>query len=406
MTERCVLAEVLTGIETGKSFQTAERLAADTELGVLKVSAVSWSEFLPAEAKALTDDYTPSESHRVRKGDLLISRANTRELVGAAVRVDRDYPLRLLSDKTLRLLIDESRCDKGYLLYALRAPMARAHIEQFASGSSESMRNISQDVIRAIPMWLPPLAEQRRIAALLKAQLAEVETARQAAQTQVRDAALLRQRLLQQAFAGLRDVPMKVLGERASTTSGTTPSRGVSRYWSPAEVPWVKTGEVAFAPITRTEEAVSRQALAECSLSLLPPETVLVAMYGQGKTRGQSAVLKVEATTNQACFAILPNDTWDAEFLQLWLTAAYDDLRGLSDGRGGNQANLNGALLNALEVPAPDLATQRRLVANLQAQLAEADAIAQAAAARLAEIERLPQQLLAQAFRTAEECSA
>jgi type I restriction enzyme S subunit len=98
-----------------------------------------------------------------------------RELVGAAVRVDRDYPLRLLSDKTLRLLIDASRCDKGYLLYVLRAPMARAHIEQFASGSSESMRNISQDVIKAIPMWLPPLAEQRRIAAFLKAQLAEIE---------------------------------------------------------------------------------------------------------------------------------------------------------------------------------------------------------------------------------------
>lgn len=209
---------------------------------------------------------------------------------------------------------------------------------------------------------------------------------------------LLRGRLLQQAFDTLGDVPRKVLGEWARTTSGSTPSRGDKRYWSPAEIPWVKTGEVAFAPITVTEESISRQALAECSLTLLPPQTVLIAMYGQGKTRGQSAILQVEATTNQACFAILPNETWDADFLHHWMMASYEALRSLSDGRGGNQANLNGALLNALEIPAPDVDEQHRIVTRLKAQLTEADAIHQAAAAQLTEIERLPQRLLAQAF--------
>ena len=218
---------------------------------------------------------------------------------------------------------------------------------------------------------VPSINKQRQIAARLKAQLAEVETARQAAQVQ--DATRLSQRLLRQAFDELHDVPCKLLGEWAKTTSGSTPSRGDKRYWSPADIPWVKTGEVAFAPITVTEESISRQALAECSLTLLPPQTVLIAMYGQGKTRGQSAILEVEATTNQACFAILPNDTWNACFLHYWLMASYEDLRTLSDGRGGNQANLNGALLNALEIPAPSLDEQRCIVQRLQAQLAEAD---------------------------------
>ncbi|MFV0370868.1 MAG: restriction endonuclease subunit S [Azonexus sp.] len=247
---------------------------------------------------------------------------------------------------------------------------------------------------------VPPIEEQRQIAARLKAQLAEVETARQAAQAQVRDAGLLRQRLLRQTFDALHEAPVKTLGEWAKTTSGSTPSRGDKRYWSPAEIPWVKTGEVAFAPITKTEESISRQALAECSLALLPPQTVLIAMYGQGKTRGQSAILEVEATTNQACFAILPNETWDAQFLHYWLMASYEDLRNLSEGRGGNQANLNGGLLNALEIPAPSIDEQRHIVARLKSQLAEADAVAHAAAAQLAEIERLPQRLLAQAFKT------
>ena len=309
----------------------------------------------------------------------------------------------LLTNKRARLAVSASfdnnvmgliprDVDGDYLYWFMRQfDMARL-------ANTQALPSVRSSDIAQIEIPVPSLQEQRRIAARLKAQLAEVEAARQAAQAQVRDADLLRQRLLRQTFDVLRGVPRKILGGWARTTSGSTPSRGDKRYWSPAEIPWVKTGEVAFAPITRTEESISRQALAECSLTLLPARTVLIAMYGQGKTRGQSAILEIEATTNQACFAIFPNDTWDADFLHHWLMASYEDLRGLSDGRGGNQANLNGGLLNALEIPAPDIGDQRRIVARLKSQLAEADAIARGAAVQLAEIERLPQKLLAQAF--------
>lgn len=269
-----------------------------------------------------------------------------------------------------------------------------------ALGSGATFVEVSKSALESFQISFPSRATQRKIASNLKAQLAEVDLARQAAQTQWTDASLLRTRLLRQAFDALHDAPRKVLGEWARTTSGSTPPRGDRRYWSPAEVPWVKTGEVDFAPITSTGEAISRRALAECSLTLLPPQTVLIAMYGQGKTRGQSAILEIEATTNQACFAIFPNDTWGADFLHYWLMASYEDLRSLSEGRGGNQANLNGGLLNALELPAPDIGTQQRIVERLKTQLAEVDTVQQTAAAQLAQIERLPQRLLAQAFDT------
>lgn len=259
---------------------------------------------------------------------------------------------------------------------------------------------LNKDKILNLEIPVLEIDDQRQIAARLKAQLAEVETARQAAQVQLRDAALLRQRLLRQTFDALDNGPRKVLGEWATTTSGSTPSRGDKRYWSPADIPWVKTGEVAFAPITQTEEAISKQALAECSLTLLPPRTVLIAMYGQGKTRGQSAILEIEATTNQACFAVLPNDTWDADFLHHWLMASYEDLRSLSDGRGGNQANLNGGLLNTLEIPAPDIDDQHRIVTALKQQLAEADALRAALQQQLRDLDALPQRILAQAFNS------
>ena len=104
--------------------------------------------------------------------------------------------------------------------------------------------------------------------------------------------------MLKAFFAELDATPKKKLGDYAATTTGSTPSRGNKQYWQPAEIAWVKTGEVAFAPITNTEETISKTALAECSLSLLPPKTILIAMYGQGKTRGQSAILDIPATVS------------------------------------------------------------------------------------------------------------
>jgi len=200
MSAQATLGDVLLDIQAGKSFQTTEILARPDELGVLKVSAVTWSDFRPEEAKSLRSVYEPDVTHRVQRGDLLISRANTIELVGAVVLVDRDYPTRLLSDKTLRLVVDEERASKEYLLFALRAPKARRHIEHHATGTSDSMRNIAQGVIASVPVDLPPVAEQRRIADRLKTQLAEVEAARKAAAAQLAEIERLPQRLLAQVF--------------------------------------------------------------------------------------------------------------------------------------------------------------------------------------------------------------
>jgi type I restriction enzyme, S subunit len=197
---RLPLNELLTGIETGKSIQTTELRAREEQLGVLKVSAVSWGEFCPREAKAVERGYQPEDRHRVRKGDVLISRANTVELVGAVVRVDRDYPNRLLSDKTLRLILDEKRCDPDYILQVLRFPEARAHIEGNATGTSNSMRNISQDTIRATPIPLPSLPEQRRFATRLNAVEREMTKLIADIQKQIQELELMPQKLFAQVF--------------------------------------------------------------------------------------------------------------------------------------------------------------------------------------------------------------
>jgi len=329
-----------------------------------------------------------NDSHRIKTGDLVVSWSAS---LDAFIWDRGDAAL----NQHIFKVLPKGNVTPDYLYFVLKLAMVK--LSDCVHGAT--MKHVTRPVFENFRVkFHSDIIQQRRIAARLKKQLAEVETARNAATQQAKDLVLLRSRLLNEIFDSLNDVPCKTLGEYAPTTSGSTPPRGNKRYWEPADIPWVKTGEVAFAPISETEEAVSKLALAECSLTLLPANTVLVAMYGQGKTRGQSAILKMSATTNQACFAILPNETWEPEFLYYWLVANYQNLRDLSEDRGGNQANLNGALLKALEIPAPNHTLQAALVSRIKTALKEVDTLAASSKAMLDELDLLPQRLLAQAF--------
>jgi len=368
----------------------------DQEYWYIDISAVdNTQKRITSPQRVKGKDASVRARQLVRTNDVIV--ATTRPNLNAVALVPEQYDGEICSTGFSVLRAGEE-LDPSYLFCYVQSRTFIGPLVDLTKGALYPAVTDKQVLAQTIP-WVP-VEEQRRIAARLKAQLAEVETARQAAQAQEQDIALLRCRLLNDVFASLDDAPLRVLGDHASTTSGTTPSRGNSLYWEPAEIPWVKTGEVAFAPITQTEEAASKLALAECSLTLLPPKTVLVAMYGQGKTRGQSGILEIAATTNQACFAILPNETWEPEFLYYWLVASYQDLRDLSEDRGGNQANLNGALLKALEIPAPEKSQQQQIVHRIKTALAELDALDAANKALRVDLEQLPQRLLAQAFGT------
>ena len=197
---RLDLGELLLGIEAGKSFQTTDLPARPDQLGVLKVSAVSWGEFAHDEAKAIEGDYQPEEKHRVKKGDLIISRANMIELVGAVVRVGVDYPCRLLSDKTLRLIVDETQIRPDYLLAILKLPEARTHIENNATGTSDSMRNISQKTIKKIPVPLIDMNDQKEFARNAQSISHQLKKMNGGIRQQKTELKLLPQKILAQAF--------------------------------------------------------------------------------------------------------------------------------------------------------------------------------------------------------------
>lgn len=194
------LAELIADISAGKSFGGANAPASDDEWGIIKVSAMTWGEFDPTENKAVPSDRVDPR-FEIRDGDLLVSRANTDEYVGASVLVGSVRPKLLLSDKSLRVSpITGVRTD--WLWRALQAPSARRQMSAMATGTKASMRNISQESLKRVRVPNAALEEQ----AVAVRTFADIATVITRLRTELRRAESrsnsLRRSLLTAAFSG------------------------------------------------------------------------------------------------------------------------------------------------------------------------------------------------------------
>jgi type I restriction enzyme S subunit len=152
-----VIDNIITDIQSGKSFKCIERPPKSNEKGIIKVSAVSWGSFNEDQSKTVTDNSRLNKRAKIYEGDLLFSRANTVELVGACLITGKFKKDLYLSDKILRLDVPEEY--KIYLKWFLRSPSGRKQIEEMATGAQLSMKNISQSSLKNITMPFPPKEE-------------------------------------------------------------------------------------------------------------------------------------------------------------------------------------------------------------------------------------------------------
>ena len=229
--------------------------------------------------------------------------------------------------------------------------------------------------LKGLPLLLPPLYEQRAIAAVLDAidEAIERTEAVIAATESLRDALL--HELLTCGVPGLhsewKEAPgigtipacwdVVRLGDVAEVRNGTTPSRARLDYWQGDEVPFVKTGQVNDVFIVEPDEFITSQAVAAGAV-VVPKSSVLIAMVGQGKTRGMTARLGFDAAINQNFAAVYGADEdFSLEFFFAWARHNYSSIRAL--GQGSNQDALNCALIEGMRVPKPTLAEQQAIVA-------------------------------------------
>ena len=223
----------------------------------------------------------------------------------------------------------------------------------------------------------PPLPEQKKTAHILSTVQRAIEAQERIMQTTTE----LKKVLMHKLFTeGLRNEPQKqteigpvpesweesTLGILTTMHTGGTPSRKNKNYWEGGTIPWVKTGEVNYRKIKTTEESITEVGLNRSNAKLFPKGTLLMAMYGQGITRGRVGLLGIDAATNQACAAITPHDETQVstEYLYFYLEYFYKELR--SRGHGANQKNLSMTLLKLFPVMFPDSDDQKAIVKALR----------------------------------------
>ncbi len=193
------LGDLVQAFEGGVNFNPVSEGGPSSPWRVLKISSVTSGEFKPDESKAISPDTTFNESLIVRKGDLIISRANTTELVGAVCMVRHTPPQVLLPDKLWRIkLRSTAEVNANYVLHILQLPHTRRIIGELATGTSGSMQNISKDKAGTIPIMLPPEERQGKFAEVVR----QVERLRAQQREADRQAEHLFQTLLHRAFSG------------------------------------------------------------------------------------------------------------------------------------------------------------------------------------------------------------
>jgi type I restriction enzyme S subunit len=320
-------------------------------------------EFMPATA---TDDQIAKFT--LRAGDTIITKdSETADDIAVAAYVPHDLP-GVVCGYHLSMVRPREGVNGAFVKRLFDSTYAKSCFAVRANGLTRV--GLSQYELDNVDMPVPPSAEQAAIATFLDRETAKIDALIAEQQRLIELLQEKRQAVISHAVTkGLNpDAPMKDsgiewLGEvpehwgvtrlsrYAVVGNGSTPSRENEDYWRDGDVPWLSSGEVNQLHVTEASEFITAKAMAECSLTMLPKGTVLVGMVGQGKTRGLSALLRIEAAINQNVAGIVPNPLLKPDYLHFVFQAMYEYLR--EYGRGGNQAALNCEILSAAIIPLP-----------------------------------------------------
>ena len=277
--------------------------------------------------------------------------------------------------------------DPRFVTHCLNATDYGPHIE----GSTRD--KLTQEKMGSIRLPSPPLPQQRAIADYLDRETARLDALLAAKERVLGLLAEKRRALITRAVtrgldprARLRDsgnpwldeIPVHweiwKLRHSASVGNGSTPSRGNAAYWTEGTIPWLNSSVVNQHEVTKADQFVTDVALRECHLPLVKSDSVLVAITGQGKTRGQAVVLLFDATINQHLAYVSPDHSrLDPWFLRWTLLSAYEFLRSISDDAGGTKGALTCEDVANVRVPIPPMDEQCAIVAHIANEISKLD---------------------------------
>ncbi len=348
-------------------------------------SKVYWSEQLEPEL----------QRYLLRRGDVLISMTGN---IGETCQVrESDLPA-LLNQRVGRFAINGSELiSSEFLLFASKTDEFRGRVSGNAYGAVQ--QNVSGKGIEAVEFSVPPLPEQQKIAAVLGVVQRAIEQQERLLQL----SAELKKTLLHQLFTqGLRGEPQKKteigpvpeswelvpLGSLAKIGNGSTPKRDNEAYWQEGTIPWLNSAKIHERFITEADQFVTELAVNECHLPRVKPGSLLIAITGQGKTLGNSALVSFETCINQhLAYALFTSSNVVPEFVLWFMETRYEHLRSVSQAGGSTKGALTCRYLKTYPVPVPSLDEQRE-VAHVFAALDRKEKVHERKHATLTEIFR------------------
>ncbi|MBQ4851089.1 restriction endonuclease subunit S [Pseudoalteromonas sp. MMG012] len=380
--------------------------AQDAEFSYIDIGSINRDLKCIESPQHLIGKDAPSRARKiVNTGDVLVSL--TRPNLNAVALVPAEYNNQIASTgfEVIKSLLVDSR----YIFALTRSKNFIDSISGTVQGALYPAAKSSD--VQSYKFPLPPPAEQKVIADKLDTLLAQVETTKARLERIPQILKTFRQSVLAAAVSGKltvewrgeNDVSIESwvstnIGSLAQVATGKTPKRTNTEYWDGGDIPWLTSAATGSALTFEAEQFVTKLAVKECTLKSFPRGTLLLAMYGEGKTRGQVTELQLEATCNQACAAILVDETKvSKEFLKLRLQENYEETR--KAAVGGAQPNLNLNKVREITVDLPSEPEQTQIVRRVEELFAFADRIEQKANAALERVNNLTQSILAKAFR-------
>ncbi|GAA4733670.1 restriction endonuclease subunit S [Flavisolibacter ginsenosidimutans] len=370
------ILEKIVDVKGGKRLPKGERLLDNpTPFPYIRVTDFENYTVNTSDIKYLSPRIQEKiKNYIIKKEDVFISIAGTIGFVG---KIPDVLDGANLTENAARLIVkDKNLLDRDFLVFFLSASHNKEDLLSRMSKNAQPKLSLSN--IKSFQLLLPPLPEQRKIAYVLSTVQKAIEQQDKLIRTTTELKKALMQKLFTEGTKGERQKQTEIgpvpeswevvkLGKLADVTSGGTPSRTESKYWNGGTIPWVKTGEVDYCVINEAEEHITELGLKNSSAKLYPKGTLLMAMYGQGITRGKVALLGIDATINQACAAIIPRNEQEilSEYLYYFFEFHYDFIRSL--GHGANQKNLSGTLIKGIEIAySKTIADQEFIVSTLK----------------------------------------
>ena len=358
----------------------------------LRAANVTWNGISLDDVKEMNFDDNDFETYRLEPGDILLNEASGSPNEVGKPAIWRGEIEDCCFQNTL-LKLQARAIDVGYLYWYCFFSALTGRFGE--AGRGVNIRHLGKQGLMRFPIAIAPPTQQERIVAAIEEHLSRLDAIEANIAAAEAKCAALPSMAMSQLFSP--EWPKSRLDAVAQVGSGATPKRSEAKYWSHGTIPWVTSGAVNQLSIWSAEELVSERALAETSVKLWPAGTVLMAMYGEGKTRGKAAMLEFESTCNQACAAInCDRSLLDGRFLRTFLNVQYEANRRLSSG--GVQPNLNLGLVKAMEIPVPGLEIQASAAIQAEGIVSASVELLDACMTARSRVSALRRSILAEAF--------